>query len=135
VDISEDLPLVRADPQLLHHVLINILDNAAHHAGPGARIDVFARRDGLGVSLSIADDGPGLLDPREPGLDMFARIAGSDRKGGCGLGLAIVKGFGEAMGIETAFNNRTAMPGAEFTLSFPERLVIEEAATNVGARA
>ena len=135
VNIPEGLPLVRADPQLLHHILINILDNAARYSGAAARIDISARRDGRGIRLSITDDGPGLPNAGEPGLDTFALIAGSDRKGGTGLGLAIVKGFAEAMGIGAALRNRASAPGAEFALVFPVGLAIEEAATDAGAGA
>lgn len=135
VDIAEDLPLVRADPQLLHHILINILDNAARYSGEAARIDISVRRDGSGICLSIADDGPGLPKLGEPGLDTFVRIAGSDRKGGTGLGLAIVKGFAEAMGLDAVLRDRASPPGAEFALVFPAGLTIEEVATDAGTDA
>ena len=29
IDLPDDLPLVGTDPQLLHHCLINLIDNAA----------------------------------------------------------------------------------------------------------
>ncbi len=124
IDIPADLPLVRADPHLLHHCLINLLDNAARHAGPGSAIAVSAERDGDGVALAVADAGPG-LPPGDP-FAVFARVAGSDRTGGTGLGLAIVKGFAEAMGIEVAAGNRQDGAGALFTLRFPHALVLEE---------
>lgn len=133
VDIPEDLPLVRADPQLLHHILINILDNAARYSRPAGPLDISARRGGPGIRLSIADEGPGLPESPGAGFDTFARIAGSDRKGGAGLGLAIVKGFAEAMGLEAALHNRIAVRGAEFILDFPEALTIEEVTADAGA--
>ena len=36
LDVSPDLPLVRADAQLLHHCLINLIDNAAKYSPDGA---------------------------------------------------------------------------------------------------
>ena len=126
IDLPADLPLVKADPQLLHHCLINLVDNAARHTGEGAiRISgAFARG---GVRLSVEDDGPGLPQDEERALDAFMRIEGSDRKGGAGLGLAIVKAFAEAMGASVTASNRLAGRGAAFTLRFPSPLVVKAA--------
>lgn len=125
VDLPADLPLVRADPHLLHHCLINIIDNAARHSEEGAPITIAACRNPDGVSLSVQDQGPGL--PGEGGdLDRFAHISGTDRTGGAGLGLAIVKGFAEAMGLSVAATNRFDGKGALVTLQFPEALVLRD---------
>ena len=138
IDLALDLPLVRADPHLLHHMLLNLIDNAARYSPPGTAIRLAGRKADGGVELSVTDQGPGL--PAEPGqlFNRFARIAGSDRKGGAGLGLAIVKGFADAMGIGIdARNNREG--GAAFTLRFPHALVVNEeqlgqGAQNIGGR-
>jgi two-component system, OmpR family, sensor histidine kinase KdpD len=126
VDLPANLPLVRADPQLLHHCLINLVDNAARYTGEGAiRISGAFHRSG--VRLSVEDDGPGLPQDEERALDAFMRIEGSDRKGGAGLGLAIVKAFAEAMGASATASNRLAGRGAAFTLRFPSSLVLKSA--------
>src|SRR5205823_2632558 len=100
VDIADNLPLVRTDPQLLHHCLINLLDNAARYSGESAPIRVAANASRGEVRLAVEDEGPGLPQDAERALDAFSRISGSDRKGGAGLGLAIVKAFAEAMGAK-----------------------------------
>jgi two-component system sensor histidine kinase KdpD len=126
VELPGELPLVEADPQLLHHCLINLIDNAARHSGEGAiRIAGAASRGE--VRLTVEDEGPGLPQEQERALDAFMRIDGSDRKGGAGLGLAIVKAFAEAMGASVTASNRRGGPGAVFTLCFPESLVIKAA--------
>jgi len=125
VELPADLPLVRADPQLLHHVLINILDNAARYSDVGTSIAVVGTRRKDGVALSINDEGPGL--PREDVFSRFDRVEGSDRKGGAGLGLAIVKGFADAMGIAVTAADGKEGWGASFTLHFPPNLVLAEA--------
>ena len=125
VDLPSDLPLVRADPQLLHHCLINLLDNAVRHGGGGTSIRISADREADGVRLAVEDEGPGLPG----GGDLFAtfrRIAGSDRKGGTGLGLAIVEGFADAMGLDLDAGNRKDAAGARFSLLFPVRLLVGE---------
>jgi two-component system sensor histidine kinase KdpD len=125
VELPNDVPLVRADPQLLHHCLINLIDNAAQHSGPEGAINIGAANTKGEVRLTIEDEGPGLPQERERALDTFMRIEGSDRKGGAGLGLAIVKAFSEAMGVKVTAANRDAERGAVFTIRFPRSLVLD----------
>ncbi len=126
--VSPGLPLVRVDPQLFHHCLINLLDNAGRYADPGTPITILAERIPGALNLSILDQGPGLPPGREREVfETFRRLEGSDRsKGGTGLGLAIVKGFAEAMGLEVEAANRGEPKGARFTLRFPEALLVAE---------
>ncbi|MBA3879047.1 MAG: histidine kinase [Sphingobium sp.] len=118
LQVPPDLPLVSADPVLLHHILINLLANAAVHGAAGGRIAVIGRRTPGGVTLAVRDQGPG-LPPGPPGaiFQTFVRGAGSDRIGGSGLGLAIAKGFADAMGVGIEARNAVE-GGAEFALSF-----------------
>jgi two-component system sensor histidine kinase KdpD len=119
LEIAPDLPFVLADPQLFHHCLINLIENAAKYGNPGSLITVAARLDATGLTLAVMDEGPGLPPGQEARLfETFARLEGSDRKGGTGLGLAIVKGFAEAMGLTASAANRTDRPGARFTIRF-----------------
>ena len=121
------LPLVRVDPQLFHHILINLLDNAGRYANPASEIAIVAERRPGELILSILDEGPGLPPGRERDIfETFTRIEGSDRaKGGTGLGLAIVKGFAEAMGLTVAAANRHDPQGARFSLRFPDALLMK----------
>ena len=121
---NASLPLVDADPRMLHHVLINLLDNAAKYAPPETAIRIEAGRGGGGLSLAIIDEGPGLPTGSEQRLfERFQRGEGSDQQGGTGLGLAIVKGFAEAMGLEVAASNRADRQGSRFALVWPETLI------------
>ena len=126
LDVAPDLPLVRADARLLHHCLLNLLDNAAKFGAPGTPIAVVASRSPDALTLTVLDEGPGL----PPGFattafDRFARIEGSDRaREGTGLGLAIVKGFAEAMGFTVSASNRDDGRGACFGLTVPGRLLV-----------
>jgi two-component system sensor histidine kinase KdpD len=125
IDLPPDLPLVRTDPQLFHHILINIIDNAARHSSPGGPITVMACRDGDGLLLSIEDEGPG-MEGTGAGLDSFTRIAGSDRSGGTGLGLAIVRSFADAMELNVAAADRSDGKGTRFSLRFPAAQLVRE---------
>jgi two-component system sensor histidine kinase KdpD len=117
-DVAIDLPLVDADPVLLRHMLVNLLDNAAHYGGPHIRVS--ARSAGDVILLSVGDDGPGIARGEESAIfDRFVRFAVGDRVGGTGLGLAIVQGFAKAMGADVTAANRANGPGAEFTIALP----------------
>ncbi|MBB4642514.1 DUF4118 domain-containing protein [Rhizorhapis suberifaciens] len=124
-DVPVNLPLVAADPRLLHHILINLIGNAQKYGPPHCSIAIQAAMDGDALSLSILDEGPGIPSGQEKAIfDRFTRLAGNDRIGGTGLGLAIVRGFTQAMGIDVTAANRIDKPGAVFTLRFPSNLVI-----------
>ncbi|MEU8777555.1 sensor histidine kinase [Streptomyces sp. NPDC048606] len=96
-------------------VLGNLIDNAldALTGVPGGRIRVTVRRDGGGLLLCVADNGPGLPE----GVDVFRR--GWSGKGeGRGLGLALVRQVADRHGggVETG---RGPEGGAEFTVRLP----------------
>ena len=126
VDISPNIPLVRVDPVLLHHCLINLLDNAGRYADPDTPIVIRARRTADAIQLSVIDRGPGIAPGNEKRVfETFTRLEGSDRaKHGTGLGLAIVKGFAEAMGLSVEAGNNADPHGACFTIKIPEALII-----------
>ena len=128
LEVAPDLPLVRADPQLLHHCLINLLDNAGRYADPASPVTIRAERKPDSLILSILDKGPGLPPGRESEVfETFRRLEGSDQtKGGTGLGLAIVKGFAEAMGLTVEAAGRTDEQGARFSLIFPDSALVQD---------
>lgn len=118
--VPANLPLVAADATLLHHILINLLANAAVHGGEGA-IELIGERRRDDVTLTVRDHGRGIEDGTEAAIfETFTRGRGTDRSGGSGLGLAIAKGFADAMHIGLAAANHPA-GGAAFTLTFPLR--------------
>jgi two-component system sensor histidine kinase KdpD len=126
VALAPNLPLLIADQNLLHHVLINLIDNAAKYSPAGTTITLESRRSGSDYALAIVDEGPGLPPGEEAQLfERFHRVEGSDQKGGSGLGLAIVKGFAEAMGLSVSASNRPDQQGSSFVLTWPEVLVFQ----------
>jgi two-component system sensor histidine kinase KdpD len=130
LDVPPDLPLVRADPQLLHHCLLNLLDNAGRYGNPGTEIVIEGRHRHGTLRLAVLDHGPGLPPGRENEVfETFRRLKGSDRvAGGTGLGLAIVKAFAEAMGLGVEAGNREDGEGAMFTLCFPRDHIMRDGA-------
>ena len=88
-DAAVELPL---RPRMIRVIAANLVDNAVHYAGAGAKLTLsVAREDGAAV-LAGADDGAGVNEDDLPRL--FERFYRADRaraSRGTGLGLAIVK--------------------------------------------
>jgi two-component system sensor histidine kinase KdpD len=126
VDIAPDIPLVRIDPVLFHHCLINLLDNAGRYADAGTPIAIRAHQTSEALLLSIIDQGPGISPGEEKRVfETFTRLQGSDRvRHGTGLGLAIVKGFAEAMGLAVEATNNDDPHGACFTIRIPTAVLM-----------
>ena len=124
LDVPLALPLVVADPRMLHHMLINLLDNAAKFSPAGTEITLTARRQPGSLIMSVLDQGAGLGS--NPTMDLFERFArgtGSDSTGGTGLGLAIVKGFAVALGLTVRAMSREDGRGSRFDIIWPESLI------------
>jgi len=122
--VARDLPLVMADPVLLHHCLINLVDNAAKHGRADGPVTLRARPAGEGLALAVLDEGPGIVAGEEQRVfGMFTRLEGSDRRGGTGLGLAIVKHVllqhKATLRIESDLGK-----GSCFTCVFPEAIIL-----------
>lgn len=79
-----------ATPGHLEQILDNLLDNALEAVPEGGQVRVAVRTAASGVTLSVADNGPGMTPQRRAhALDRFV----TDRagRGGTGLGLAVVQ--------------------------------------------
>lgn len=97
--IAADLPLIRGDSVLIGQVLFNLLDNAVKYGGEEP-VNVYARRDGKDVLISVTDLGKGIPpEDLDRIFEKFYRRGKPDgRAPGTGLGLSIARGFVEAMG-------------------------------------
>ena len=85
---------VGADPEAIHQVFSNLVDNALKYAQSGGRIVLGARPLREGVEFFVQDFGPGISSEHLPRLfERFYRVdkARSRESGGTGLGLAIAK--------------------------------------------
>jgi len=86
--------LVAADPEAIHQVFSNLVDNALKYAASGGCIILGARSIPRGVEFYVQDFGSGIPSEHLPRLfERFYRVdkARSRESGGTGLGLAIAK--------------------------------------------
>ncbi len=110
---------VRADPDRLVQILVNLLTNAARYTPAEGRIELGADLDGDDVVFRIRDSGAG-LDPADLSrvFDMFVQL-GEGRHGGLGIGLALVKGLVELHGGTVEAHSEGRDQGAEFRVRLP----------------
>ena len=88
------LPLIWVDVDMIHRVLINLLENSIKFTPAGGRIDIGAQtnEDGLFVRFWIRDNGPGIpAAERERIFEKFTRLRGKNKAGGLGVGLAFCR--------------------------------------------
>ena len=65
--LGPDTCVVNGEPDVLHRVLVNLIDNATKHGAPPIRVAV-ARTNGQ-VTLSVIDAGPGVPDQERDRID------------------------------------------------------------------
>jgi signal transduction histidine kinase len=113
---------LRADPDQLHRILVNLLKNAREaieedpERGGVGRVRVDLTPGEVAVVLRLADDGPGL--PERARSYLFQPFAGSGRRGGVGLGLAIARELAQAHGGDLDLVE-TGASGTVFELRLP----------------
>lgn len=121
VQNSEEYLLVQVDAKLIIQVIINIVDNAIKYTPPGSEINIGWRKQGSFVSISIADNGPGIPDQAKPHVfDMFYSASNpiADSRRSMGLGLALCKSIVNAHGGEITVTDHLPH-GSIFTFSVP----------------
>ena len=119
VDELENLPTVIADPTKIAWVITNLVGNAIRYAGEQGTIRVSAREMGTRVSISVADDGPGIPEEMQERIfEKFVRAPSGKHEdpGGSGLGLAISKQIVQAHG-ERIWVESKADEGSRFTFT------------------
>jgi signal transduction histidine kinase len=94
VAVSEPGLAADGDPERVHQVLANLLENAVRHSPAGGRVEVSARSEKGRIAIEVCDEGPGI--PEEEANRVFERFyradtARSSSHGGAGLGLAIAR--------------------------------------------
>ena len=117
--LPPDLPLIDADPDQLHQVIVNLLTNARQAMEDIAAdpvITIHAQHHGDMIRLTIADNGKGIPpDMRDRIFDPFftTKAVGS----GTGIGLSYSLGIIEAHGGTLTIAD--ALVGTTFVISLP----------------
>ena len=114
VEPSPDLT-VRADPDQLEQLLINLVHNAVDASlETGGRVSVSWKTDGRMLDLSVADEGAGLPNPSNLFVPFF-----TTKPGGSGIGLVLSRQIAEAHGGTLSLENRPDRSGCRAHLRIP----------------
>jgi signal transduction histidine kinase len=121
VDVPDSLPPILGDRRRVEQILTNLLANAAKYTPSGGTVEVAAHSENGHVSVSVADNGPGVPEAeRDIVFDKFYRGRDAQRRGeaGSGLGLAIVKSLVDLHG--GSIRVEESIPrGARFVVELP----------------
>ena len=114
---------ISGDQDSLIILLRNLILNASKYSPADASIEVNVDRAELGITLSVADTGPGIpLSEIGRVFDRFYRVGGDRHRStveGCGLGLSIVKHIADLHHANISVENNAEGPGLGVHIIFP----------------
>ncbi len=123
LQVGRDVPDIEVDEMRLHQVLVNLVENAIRCSPSGSEITLALQREGEGVLLQVADQGPGIPAAELPRIwNRFYKVdkARTRFATGTGLGLAIVKQIVE---LHCGWVSAQSDPGhgAVFSIWLPQK--------------
>ena len=134
--LEEPLPM-NGNPDELHRMVRNLLENAVRHTPEKTTVELTARRDADEALLEVLDDGPGIpAGIEEQVFDRFVRGDGPADTvggGGSGLGLAIVRAVAQSHG-GSVDAGRSTYGGARFSIRLPLDLAPDGSRRGVRSR-
>ncbi|TRW95374.1 HAMP domain-containing histidine kinase [Paracoccus sp. M683] len=108
---------VQGDGHLLTQMIANVVENALRHSPAGARVEVTLSAGPSGITVEIADDGPGIpADERDKVMRRFYRLEKSRTTPGNGLGLSMVKAIADLHGARVEMQDNH--PGLRVWIRF-----------------
>jgi nitrogen fixation/metabolism regulation signal transduction histidine kinase len=106
---------VRADPDQLEQVLINLLRNAADASlEAGAGVGIGWQESGALLEIAVRDGGPGIAATANLFVPFY-----TTKPGGSGIGLALSRQIAEGHGGDVTLENRKDGPGCVARLRLP----------------
>ena len=109
-------PTVSLHRELIGQALGNLIENAIKYAQGGRKIALAATLTRDRVTLSVADDGPGIPeDRRSDALKKFSRLDPARTISGSGLGLSLVEAVARLHGGDIAIEDNA--PGLKVVLT------------------
>lgn len=123
-EYEEDLPVIKADPNLIRIILQNILSNAVKYTAPEGfvKVEIFTRPHD--IMIKVEDNGYGI--PKEQQEKIFNKLFRADNvkdkvTDGNGLGLYIAKSIVEQSGGKIWFES-VENKGTTFFVTLPLKI-------------
>jgi signal transduction histidine kinase len=113
---------VRADPEKVRQVILNLVANAVKFTEPGGEIAIRCDADDATVRVRVADTGRGIGAEQmgrifDPFVQVDRHLTPASQQG-VGLGLAISRDLARAMGGQLSAESEPGR-GSTFTLELP----------------
>jgi signal transduction histidine kinase len=124
LNISNNLPDVKADLEKTVWVLVNLITNAMRYTAENGYIDLNAEINNDFVKFSVKDNGPGISkEDQEKIFKRFVQVGNKNK--GTGLGLAISKEFVQAQGGKISVESELGK-GSSFSFFLPINYSIDK---------
>ena len=119
LNCPDDIMPISADPELLEHLMLNLISNSLHHSRPGSTINIRLTKKGSRVQLIVDDNGSGFSNEQLGSL--YNRQTGAEEilvSRNDNLGLFIVWGIAELHGGSVTVTNHRRN-GASVRIALP----------------
>ncbi len=122
VQIAPDVREVMIDPDKVHQILMNLIDNAIKYSPDGGKVLVRVDKSNGDISIRVSDEGIGLTTEQQAVIfQPFNRVVDPSRKiTGTGIGLHLIKALVEAHGgkiwVESEYER-----GSTFAFTLPQQ--------------
>lgn len=126
---EQTIPLLEADPALLHQALHNLVENAIKYTEPNGKVQVRVSASQNRMLFMVSDTGIGISPVDQPRLfEKFYRGAQqvSKQRPGVGLGLSIVRSIADRHGGRVWVESQLGK-GSTFYLEIPLSHTVVEA--------
>ncbi len=119
IQVLPESAKIKSHSDKLSRILVNLLNNAFKYSDPGTRIEVLAQLTEQELTISVKDEGQGILpEDLEKIFKRLYRVETSRnmKTGGHGLGLAIAQELAHQLGGEITAESQYGL-GSKFTFS------------------
>ena len=119
IQVLPESAKIKSHYDKLSRILVNLLNNAFKYSDPGTRIEVLAQLTEQELTISVKDEGQGILpEDLEKIFKRLYRVETSRKMktGGHGLGLAIAQELAHQLGGEITAESQYGL-GSKFTFS------------------
>lgn len=113
--------VISGDPQALHELIMNLVENAVIYTQPKGEVSVTIFNEPAHFSVVVEDNGPGIPEEeRDKVFERFYRVLGTETSGS-GLGLAIVREVTDSHQARIVVTAGTSGSGTAMRVTFKKR--------------